>query len=55
MADPSHLILPEDTQKQLHLFAFYDFCLDFFEEEFGKIPPEEKIDSRFVKGLLIRR
>ena len=51
MADPSPLVLPEDPQKQLHLLAFYDFCLDLFEEEFGKIPPEEKVDPRFVKGL----
>jgi hypothetical protein len=55
MADPSHLVLPEDPQKQLYLLAFYDFCLDLFEEEFGKIPPEKKVDPRFVKGLLIRR
>ncbi len=52
MADPSLLILPEDLQKQSHLLAFYDFCLDLFEEEFGKIPPEEKVDPRFVKGFL---
>ncbi len=55
MADPSPLVLPEDPQKQLHLLAFYDFCLDLFEEEFGKIPPEEKVDPQFVKGLLIRK
>jgi len=55
MVDPSHLVLPEDPQKQSHLLAFYDFCFDLFEEEFGKIPAEEKINSRFVKGLLIRK
>ena len=40
--------------KQQHLLAFQDFCLDLFEEEYGKVPPEEKIDPRFVKGLVIR-
>lgn len=37
-----------------HLLAFKDFCLDLLDEEFGKIPMEEKIDPRFVKGLLVR-
>jgi hypothetical protein len=41
--------------KRQHLLAFQDFCLDLFEEEYGKIPPEEKVDPRFVKGLLIRK
>ena len=41
--------------KRQHLLAFQDFCLDLFEEEYGKISPEEKIDPRFVKGLLIRK
>jgi hypothetical protein len=41
--------------KRQHLFAFQDFCLDLLEEEYGKISPEEKIDPRFVKGLLIRK
>jgi len=41
--------------KRQHLLAFQDFCLDLFEEEYGEIPPEEKIDPRFVKGLLIRK
>jgi hypothetical protein len=67
MVDPSHLILPEDPKeaqkifnspereelKRQHLLAFQDFCLDLLEEEYGKIPPEEKIGPRFVKGLLI--
>jgi len=43
-----------DEVKRQHLLAFQDFCLDLFEEEFVKIPPEEKIDPRFVKGLIIR-
>jgi len=42
MTYPSPLVLPEDPQKQLRLLAFYDFCLDLFEEELGKISPEEK-------------
>ena len=41
--------------RRQHLIAFQDFCLDLFEEEFGKIPPEEEIDPRFVKGLLVRK
>jgi len=41
--------------RRQHLLAFQDFCLDLLEEEFGKIPVEEKIDSRFVKGLLVRK
>ena len=39
--------------RRQHLLAFQDFCLDLLEEEFGKIPVEEKIDPRFMKGLLI--
>jgi hypothetical protein len=41
--------------KHQHLLAFQDFCLDLLEEEYGKIPLEEKIDPQFVKGLLIRK
>jgi hypothetical protein len=41
--------------RRQHLLAFQDFCLDLLEEEFGKIPVEEKIDPRFVKGLLVRK
>ena len=44
----------EDSKRQ-HLLAFQDFCLDLFEEGYGKISPEEKVDPRFVKGLLIRK
>jgi len=43
-----------DDERRIHLLAFEDFCLDLFEEEFGRIPPEEEIDSRFIKGLLMR-
>ena len=42
-----------DENRRIHLLAFKDFCLDLFEEEFGRIPPEEEIDPRFIKGLLI--
>jgi len=45
----------KDALKRQHLLAFQDFCLDLFEEEYGKIPPEQKVDPRFVKGLLIRK
>jgi len=46
--------IESDPQRLKHLVAFQNFCLDRFEEEFGKIPPEGKIDPRFVKGILIR-
>jgi hypothetical protein len=44
-----------DENRRIHLLAFKDFCLDLFEEEFGRIRPEEEIDPRFIKGLLIRK
>lgn len=44
----------EDETRRQHLRAFRDFCLDLFEMEYGKFPPEEEIDPRFVKGLLVR-
>jgi hypothetical protein len=44
-----------EEMKRQHLLAFQDFCLDLMEEEYGKIPTEEKIDPRFVKGPLIRK
>ena len=44
----------EDSRRQ-HLLAFQDFCWDLLEEGYGKVPPEEKTDPRFVKGLLIRK
>ena len=47
--------IENDPQRKQHLLAFRDFCLDLFEEEFGKIPVEEEIDPRFVKGLLIKK
>jgi hypothetical protein len=49
-----HSIEGEEPRRQ-HLLAFQDFCLDLLEEEYGKIPPEEKVDPRFMKGLLIRK
>jgi hypothetical protein len=45
--------MENDPQRREHLLAFQDFCLDLFEESFGKIPPGEETDPRFVKGLLI--
>jgi hypothetical protein len=44
----------EEVRRQ-HLLAFQDFCLDLFEGQYGKIPPGEEVDPRFVKGLLIRK
>jgi len=44
-----------DENRQFHLLAFKDFCVDLFEEECGRIRPEEEIDPRFVKCLLIRK
>jgi hypothetical protein len=41
--------------KRQHLLAFQDFCLDLFEEQYGKIPPGEEMDPRFVKGLLVKK
>jgi hypothetical protein len=45
----------KDALKRQHLLAFQDFCFDLFEEEYGKIPQDQKVDPRFVKGLLIRK
>ena len=69
MVDYTPLTLPEGPKevekvfnfpereelKRQHLLAFQDFCLDLLEAEYGKIPPQEKIDPRFVKGLLLRK
>ncbi len=44
----------EESRRE-HLLAFQDFCLDLLEEGYGRIPPEERADPRFVKGLLIRK
>ncbi len=46
--------IEDDENRQRHLHAFGDFCFDLLEEEYGRIPPGEEIDPRFVKGLLIR-
>jgi hypothetical protein len=46
--------IESDPHKREHLIEFEDFCLDLFEKAFGKIPPGEEIDPRYVKGLLIR-
>jgi hypothetical protein len=43
-----------DENRRIHLLAFKDFCLDLFEEEFGRVPPEEEIDPRFVKLLALK-
>ena len=44
-----------DENKRQHLHAFGDFCLDLLKEQYGRIPREEEIDPRFVKGLLLCR
>ena len=46
--------MEDDENRRQDLLAFQDFCLDLFEEEYKRIPPEEEIDPRFVRGLLIR-
>lgn len=46
--------IESEEMKRQHLLAFQDFCLDLFEAEYGKIPPGEEVDPRFVEGLLIR-
>jgi len=46
--------IENNPQKRLHLTAFRDFCVDLFEEEYGRMPSEEEIDPPFVKGLLIK-
>jgi hypothetical protein len=46
--------IENDPQRKLHLLAFRDFCVDLFEEEYGKMPPEEEIATPFVEGLLIQ-
>ncbi|RPJ04201.1 MAG: hypothetical protein EHM36_11105 [Deltaproteobacteria bacterium] len=45
--------IESDETRRQHLLAFRDFCFDLLEEEYGKIRPEEEIDPRFVKGLLV--
>ena len=45
--------IEDDETKHQHRLAFCDFCLDLLEERYGKIPPEEEINPRFVKRLLI--
>ena len=54
LRDWLHSIEGEEL-KQQHLLAFQDFCLDLFEVQYGKIPPGEEVDPRFVKGLLVRK
>jgi hypothetical protein len=44
----------DDERKRQHLRAFWDFCVDVLEGDFGRIPPGEEIDPRFVRSLMIR-
>lgn len=46
--------MENNPQRRDPLITFQDFCLDLFEETFGKILPGDKIDPKFVKGLLMR-
>jgi len=52
MADHSPLVLPGDPQKQLHLLAFYDFCLDLFEEGLERFLLRRRSTPNLVKGFL---
>jgi len=45
--------IESDEIRQQHLLAFSHFSLDLFEQEYGRIPPGEEIDPRYVRGLLI--
>ncbi len=45
--------LSGDPNRREHLLAFWDFCRDLFEEQYGAIPPGQEADPRFVKGLLV--
>jgi hypothetical protein len=42
----------DEALKSECFLAFQDFCLDLFEEKYGRIPLEEETNPRFVKGLL---
>ena len=42
-----------DEHRRQHLLTFFDFSFDLLEQEYGKIPPGEEIDPRYVKGLLV--
>jgi hypothetical protein len=44
-----------NAEKTEHLLAFWDFCLDLLEAEYGRIPASEEIDPRFVQSLLVRK
>jgi hypothetical protein len=44
-----------DEQRRQDLLAFWDFCFDLLDAEYGRIPQKEDIDPRFVKGLIIRK
>lgn len=46
--------IEKDESKIQHLITFQNFCLDLFEVEYGRIPPEEQMDTRYLKGLLVK-
>jgi hypothetical protein len=43
----------DDERKRQHLLAFWDFCKDVLEGDFGRIPPGQDVDPRFVRALVI--
>ena len=55
-SDLTHWVKTNETdeQRRQDLLAFWDFCFDLLEGEYGRIPQKEDIDPRFVKGLIIR-
>jgi len=46
--------MESDEMRRQHLLPFQDLCFDLLEEQCGRILPEEEIDPRFIKGLLVR-
>ena len=51
----SFMSITKEGGKRLSMMSFWDFCFGILEQEYGRIPPGERIDLRFFKGFLIRR
>ncbi len=45
--------IEEDEERRQHLRAFWDFCCDLLQEEYGRMTLEDEIDPRFVRGLIM--
>jgi len=45
--------IEDNETKRQHFLAFCDFCSDLLEEQYGRIPSDEEIEMRFLKGLPI--